>query len=139
VKTFCSPDLPRVYGDFNQLQQCLINIVFNSAAAIASVFEREPPGGYVTVDVRQRGDKGQVLIRVRDDGRGISPLDLPYIFEPFFTTKEEGYGVGLGLSTAYGIIEGHRGVIEVESSPGKGSCFTITLPSHHNPREENHG
>lgn len=145
VKTNCSPDLPRVHGDFNQLQQCLINLTFNAIAAIsAGPGDQKPAFGHLWVDARL-SDNGLVIIRVRDDGKGISPLDLPYIFEPFFTTKEEGYGVGLGLSTAYGIIERHKGRIEVDSRPGKGSCFTITLPVHvpsqinENPREESHG
>ncbi len=145
VKTTCSPDLPRVHGDFNQLQQCLINLIFNAIAAISALSgDQKPAWGHLWVDARL-SDNRLVIVRVRDDGKGISPLDLPYIFEPFFTTKEEGYGVGLGLSTAYGIIERHKGRIEVESRPGKGSCFTITLPVHvpsqinENPREERHG
>ena len=59
---------------------------------------------------------------------GISEADLPYIFEPFYTTKQEGYGVGLGLSTVYGIMERHQGSVRVDSRPGKGSTFTLQLP-----------
>jgi signal transduction histidine kinase len=66
---------------------------------------------------------------VSDDGKGISPGDLPRIFEPFFTTKQDGHGVGLGLSTVYGIIEHHNGTISVDSEPGQGTCFTIRLPA----------
>ena len=62
----------------------------------------------------------KVIIKVKDSGPGISQDDLPHIFEPFFTTKDEGYGVGLGLSTVYGIMERHNGSISVESKPGEG-------------------
>lgn len=71
---------------------------------------------------------GVIEIKVRDTGSGIPKEDLPNIFEPFFTTKKEGKGLGLGLSTVYGIIERHRGTIHVESEVGKGTSFTIRLP-----------
>jgi two-component system NtrC family sensor kinase len=70
-----------------------------------------------------------VIVVVKDSGRGISSQDLPHIFEPFFTTKNEGYGVGLGLSTVYGIIERHKGTIAVESEPENGAAFMIELPA----------
>lgn len=127
VETAASPELPRVSGDFNQLQQCLINLVFNALDAMAGNAGAGNAGS-LRVDARYTPGDRWVKIRVRDTGRGIAPSDLPYIFEPFFTTKEAGYGVGLGLSTAFGIIERHRGTIEVESREGKGSCFTINLP-----------
>ena len=65
---------------------------------------------------------------MKDSGPGISPSDLPHIFEPFYTTKNEGYGVGLGLSTVYGIMERHHGSVQVESQVGKGTTFTLKLP-----------
>ena len=66
---------------------------------------------------------------MRDDGSGIAPDILPHIFEPFLTTKETGRGVGLGLAIARGIMERHRGKIEVESELGRGTTFTLTLPN----------
>ena len=66
---------------------------------------------------------------VRDTGCGISREDLLYIFDPFFTTKKEGKGLGLGLSTTFGIIDRHKGTIHVESEPGKGTAFHIELPA----------
>jgi signal transduction histidine kinase len=69
-----------------------------------------------------------MVITVTDSGSGMSEEILPRIFEPFFTTKSEGKGVGLGLAIAYGIIERHRGTIEVESAVGRGTTFTVTLP-----------
>jgi signal transduction histidine kinase len=69
------------------------------------------------------------LIRVTDTGCGISKEDLPHIFEPFFTTKTEGQGLGLGLSMVEGIIDRHKGSIDVVSEPGKGTTFTLKLPA----------
>ena len=65
---------------------------------------------------------------VADTGCGIAQRDLPKIFDPFFSTKEEGQGLGLGLSVAYGIIARHKGVVEAQSELDKGTVFTITLP-----------
>jgi signal transduction histidine kinase len=67
-------------------------------------------------------------LEVQDDGVGIADDILPNLFEPFFTTKEKGHGVGLGLAISQGIAERHRGRIDVESKPGQGTKFTITLP-----------
>ncbi len=113
--------LPTLKGNFNQLQQCIINLIFNAIDAM-------PAGGKLYVTGRQDDEKRAVVISIRDTGKGIPEMDLPYIFEPFFTTKSEGYGVGLGLSTTYGIVEEHGGVLTVENSPGKGCTFNMTLP-----------
>jgi signal transduction histidine kinase len=67
-------------------------------------------------------------LQVEDQGQGIAAEDLPHIFDPFFTTKEVGQGTGLGLSIAYGIVEEHGGWIDVASTPGRGSLFSIYLP-----------
>ncbi len=119
--TDVAPHMPPVKGDFNQLQQCLINLIFNAIDAM-------PDGGELTLTGGYNSALSQATIVVEDTGKGIPEADLPYIFEPFYTTKEEGYGVGLGLSTVYGILEHHKGNIEVKSQEGKGSVFTITLP-----------
>jgi two-component system, NtrC family, sensor kinase len=116
-----SPSLPPVIGDFNQLQQCLINLLFNAMDAM-------PDGG--TLDISADADLPgkEISIQVKDSGPGIAPIDIPHIFEPFYTTKNEGYGVGLGLSTVYGIMERHHGSVHVESRIGKGTTFTLKLP-----------
>ena len=116
------PDIPRISGDFNQLQQCLINLIFNAIDAMKN-------GGTLAISTGYNSKENLVLISVRDTGRGISKEDLNFIFEPFFTTKNKGYGVGLGLSSAYGIIEKHKGTIVVESKLDKGSDFIIKLPA----------
>ncbi len=113
-------NLPLIKGDANQLQQCMINIVFNAADAM-------PDGGTLTLDCSHANHENEVIIRVKDTGTGIKKEDLSHIFEPFFTTKKEGYGVGLGLSTVFGIIEHHKGRVSVESEPGN-TVFMIHLP-----------
>jgi signal transduction histidine kinase len=115
------PGTPPVYGDFNQLQQCIFNLIFNAIDAM-------PDGGTINLDGRYDEDKDRVIIAVKDTGPGIPEDDLPHIFEPFFSTKDEGYGVGLGLSTAYGIMERHNGSINVENNPGKGATFILEIP-----------
>ena len=122
LESIVNPDIPPVAGDFNQLQQCVINLIFNAIDAM-------PEGGTLTLEGRFDRPASLVLVTVTDTGTGISEGDLPYIFEPFYTTKQEGYGVGLGLSTVYGIMERHKGSVEVKSMPGKGSTFTLKLPA----------
>ena len=114
--------LPSVMGDFNQLQQCVINLIFNAVDAM-------PDGGTLTIDSHYHPDTKKVSIAVKDSGLGIAPDDLAHVFEPFFTTKKEGFGVGLGLPTVYGIVEHHNGVVDVSSRQGQGTVFTIQLPA----------
>jgi len=116
------PNIPAVKGDFNQLQQCVINLIFNAIDAM-------PDGGTLNLEGRYDGQKGLVIITVMDSGPGIAAEDLPHIFEPFYTTKQEGYGVGLGLSTVYGIMQHHNGTVNVESTPGQGAAFMMQLPA----------
>jgi PAS domain S-box-containing protein len=113
--------LPRVRGDHNQLQQCVINLIFNAIDAM-------PKGGELTVSTSYNPSDRNLTIRVSDTGCGIDKNDLPRIFEPFFTTKSEGQGLGLGLSMVEGIVERHKGAIEVTSEVGRGTTFTIKLP-----------
>jgi signal transduction histidine kinase len=121
IKTDLGKKIPPVVGDFNQIQQCIINLIFN---AIDSM----PEGG--SMDIESSYDaKGKVAkIIVRDTGCGISKDEILNIFDPFYTTKKEGKGIGLGLSTAYGIIDRHKGTISVDTELGKGTVFTIKLP-----------
>ncbi|MBW1997029.1 MAG: PAS domain S-box protein, partial [Deltaproteobacteria bacterium] len=113
--------IPAIWGDQNQIQQCIINLIFNAIDAM-------PTGGTLTLESTVNPREKYVEIRVADTGSGISKEDLPHIFEPFYTTKTEGDGLGLGLSTVYGIIDRHKGTITVESQPEKGSLFTIKIP-----------
>jgi two-component system NtrC family sensor kinase len=122
----CDLDLPEASftakGDYTQIQQCLMNLIFNAIEAMAK-------GGTLTLAGGQDRERKTVWVTVADTGYGIDPEDLPRIFEPFYTTKKEGKGVGLGLSMVYGIIREHQGTIEVESEPDKGSLFRLTLPA----------
>ena len=113
--------LPPVYVDEHQIQQVLVNLVTNAVQATAA-------GGRIVISSRMGKSNGSVEIGVADTGKGIPPEFLPHIFDPFFSTKGEG-GTGLGLSVSYGIIKKHGGRITVESHPGKGTIFTVILPS----------
>ncbi|MEW6262627.1 MAG: response regulator [Thermodesulfobacteriota bacterium] len=115
------PDIPALEGDFNQLQQCVINLIFNAVDAM-------PEGGVLTLTGRHDRNRRLVSIAVTDTGPGIAPEHLPHVFEPFFTTKKEGYGVGLGLSTVFGIMNRHNAAVRVESQPGQGAAFVLELP-----------
>jgi two-component system, NtrC family, sensor kinase len=121
IETHLQHEMPTVPGDFNQLQQCMINLIFNAIDAM-------PDGGTMTIQSCFNQEKQLVEIAVADTGMGIPKEDLNYIFDPFFTTKKEGKGLGLGLSTVYGIIDRHKGTITVESELGKGTTFTLKLP-----------
>lgn len=114
--------LPPVHGDFNQLQQCVINLIFNAVDAM-------PEGGNLWLSACSGGDGGRVAIEVRDSGPGIAEAEKNRIFEPFFSTKAAGYGVGLGLSTVYGIVKHHGGRVTAANQPGGGACFTLELPA----------
>jgi two-component system NtrC family sensor kinase len=116
-------DLPQVNCDASQIQQVILNLVLNAAEATQT---RER--GAVSVRTRPSRDRQQVELLVEDNGEGIAPENLRKIFDPFFTTKPEGKGVGLGLAVVYGIIQAHDGDIEVKSTIGQGTAFTVSLP-----------
>jgi signal transduction histidine kinase len=121
IKTDFNPGLPNVSGDFNQIQQCVINLIFNGIDAM-------PDGGTLAIKSSLNANKGVVEIKIADTGSGIAKEDLPHIFDPFYSTKTEGSGLGLGLSTVYGIIDRHKGTITVDSAVGEGTVFKINLP-----------
>ena len=111
-------DLLPVSGDPGQLQQAVIALATNALDAMGD-------SGVLTIGARNDGDK--VIVEVSDNGVGIAPENLPKIFEPFFTTKEIGRGTGLGLAVCYGILTEHGGTLDVQSTVGAGTTFTITL------------
>lgn len=117
-------DLPEVECLPGQMNQVFMNLLANAAAALG---ER---GGNIWITTRPRRDGAppQVSVAIRDDGPGMTPELQGRIFEPFFTTRDVGQGTGLGLSVSYGIVQRHRGTLTVESAPGAGATFTITLP-----------
>jgi len=123
-----------VYADASMLEQVLLNLAVNSRDAMAKGGRLTLATGQVQVGKSEAllsggGRPGQhARLIVSDTGTGIAAEHLPHIFEPFFTTKESGKGTGLGLSTVLGIVEQHRGWIEVDSRVGSGTTFNIYLP-----------
>jgi len=111
-------ELLPVEGKPGELRQVLINIIFNAMDAM-------PHGGEITVKTRQ--EKDWAVICISDTGEGMTEDVKARIFDPFFSTKGA-EGLGLGLSATYGIVANHRGNLEVDSAPVKGSTFTIKLP-----------
>jgi len=123
-------DLKLAFADSNEIQQVLINLIFNAADA------SQHRGGIirvVTENIAKRDNSGQVkkvLMRVIDNGIGIPPEHLSRVFDPFFTTKPAGAGVGLGLSLCQRIILANFGTIRIDSEVGKGTAVTICLPTY---------
>ncbi|MDY6953687.1 MAG: response regulator, partial [Thermodesulfobacteriota bacterium] len=127
-------DLHIIEADRGQIEQVLLNVFINAGDAM-------PDGGQLTLRVVNTGhlDMGgrlyepkpgqYVLLTVSDTGTGMDEKTQARIFEPFFTTKEMGRGTGLGMASAYGIIKGHGGYIDVHSRPGEGTTFNIYLPA----------
>lgn len=111
-------NLPLAFVDPQQIELVLGNLVVNA-------FQAMPEGGRLMLDGKE--ENGQVCLSVRDTGCGIPPEDLPRLFEPLFTTKL--HGIGLGLATSKKLAEANGGSIRVESVPGKGSTFTLCLPT----------
>jgi len=116
--------IPTMTADPEQLQQVFTNLFLNAIQAM-------PSGGILTIRTSYSGDT--VKLEVQDTGCGISKENMSKLFTPFFTTKPEVKGVGLGLAVAYGIVQRHRGRIDVNSAMGKGTTFTIILPLNPEP------
>jgi len=123
-----------VNAEPSYLEQALLNLCINARDAM-------PQGGTVTLEVSAIRPEAHLPglsgtcppgscanISVQDTGAGIAPETLPRVFDPFFTTKEPGRGTGLGLAMVYGFVKNHDGDVKVESEPGHGARFTITLP-----------
>jgi signal transduction histidine kinase len=116
-------DLPQIFVDVRQLTQVLGNLTINACQAMKDGGKLTMDCGQLTVD-----DISWILITVKDSGVGIPPENMGKLFEPLFTTKTK--GIGLGLAVSKKLTEANGGCIEVQSEPGKGSTFTIWLPTH---------
>ncbi len=114
-----SPDLPQVSADSDHITQVLLNLLLNACQAM-------PEGGTLTLKLCPKGE--MVELSVQDTGTGIPEDQVSKIFDPFFTTKAVGEGTGLGLTVVHGIIQENNGTIRVNSIPGQGSTFIISLP-----------
>ncbi len=125
LETVLDSNLPHIQGNAGQLQQVFTNLIINAMHASTA-------GSTIMVTSRFSPALGEfggtVELSFIDHGTGIKEEHLKRIFEPFFTTKEVGKGTGLGLSVSYGIIKEHGGEINVQSTVGKGTTFTIILP-----------
>ena len=138
IETHLAPDRQTVTADRTQLEQILINLVVNARDAM-------PDGGRLNIVTStaalEETDTGQftlpagryAILAVKDTGAGMSPQIQTHIFEPFFTTKGPGEGSGLGLATVYGTVKQLGGYIQVASTPGAGTTFTISLPHTDQP------
>jgi len=118
VSVDLQPDLPPIIMDFNQISQVLMNLMINSIEAM-------PEGGKLSITTYWRPEQGQIF-EIHDSGTGILEEDKGRIFDPFFTRKPEGTGMGLSISRQ--IIEKHGALMELDSSPGKGTTFRLIFP-----------
>jgi len=114
------PEAPRVLGNSGKLQQVFTNLLLNARDAI-------PDGGRITISTA--AEDHSLIVEVSDTGIGIAPENVAKVYDPFYTTKGVGRGTGLGLAVTYGIVQEHSGHISVESVPGTGTKFRITLPA----------
>ena len=122
VVELLDPELPSLTGNAEQLTQVLMALMLNAMDAMEH-------GGQLTLRTsRDRLRSEEIVLEVQDTGIGIARDEQGKIFEPFYTTKPPGRGTGLGLSICYGIVEDHRGRIEVDSAPGRGATFRVRLP-----------
>ncbi len=110
----------KIKGSEGQIIQVLTNLIVNGAQAIEE---------FGIIEINSKDENDNVVISIKDNGKGISKENLNNLFTPFFTTKPAGQGTGLGLSISYGIVKRHKGTINVESSIGIGTVFNISLPT----------
>ncbi len=113
--------LPSTWCNPGQVNQVLLNLLMNAIQAVEA-------GGTITLRTRSLPASGEIQYEVADDGPGIPDAIRGRIFDPFFTTKPVGVGTGLGLWITYNIVDQHRGRIDLETGPGRGTTFTVTLP-----------
>ena len=113
-----------VMGDEPRLGQLFLNLLVNAAQAIRP---GDAPENHISVRTYLEGR--EVVVEVEDSGQGMSKAQLLRIFEPFYTTKPAGTGTGLGLPICRDIVEEHEGRLDVQSEPGRGSCFSVRLPT----------
>jgi signal transduction histidine kinase len=119
-------NLPLVSGNFQRLEQVMINLIQNACQALPDTQK----GIFISVHFNK--EESLIVIRVRDEGTGIPKEKLLHITDPFFTTKKDSGGVGLGLSISSKIIEEHGGTVDFESESGSGTTATIRLPADRN-------
>lgn len=115
-------DLPQVLGNAQRIEQVVVNLILNACQALPD------PSRGIELETSLDPQGGRVILRVRDEGIGIAPENLPRLTDPFFTTKRESGGTGLGLSVSAGIVKEHGGSLSFDSTPGEGTTVTLSLP-----------
>ncbi|MBF0213112.1 MAG: GHKL domain-containing protein [Magnetococcales bacterium] len=115
-------ELPDLQGNPLQLEQLFLNLLLNALESLRSRQAR------VTLDATLSEDRKWVIVRVADEGAGMTEQEMTNMFTPFFTTKGEQGGIGMGLSIVWDIVKRHEGTIQTESQPGTGTTFTVSLP-----------
>lgn len=118
--TDLSAEHDRIYCSANQIKQACIAILVNASEAVSE-------NGEITIRTRN-SDQKTVRLEISDNGSGIAPEDIPHIFEPFFSTKREARGIGLGLAVVHGIVQAHKGKVEVDSVVGRGTTISLVFP-----------
>jgi two-component system NtrC family sensor kinase len=130
-----APDLPAVFAERTQIEQVALNLLVNARQALETMIDAPaeigagPRQRIPRIAVRTWTEGRQVLMEIADNGPGIPAELKSRIWDPFFTTKAEGEGTGLGLAMVHGIVTGYDGTIEVESEPGAGTRFIVSLPA----------
>jgi len=109
-----------IYCNPNQIKQACVALLVNASEAVVE-------NGEILIKTKN-GDEDSIIFEIIDNGQGINPTDIPHIFEPFFSTKTNASGIGLGLAIVHGIIQNHKGKIQVKSEPGSGTTLSVTLP-----------
>ncbi len=126
-------NLPLITGSEDQIKQVIMNLISNAVEAMSRAQRKR-----LTIKTFSKQKEKSIQIQISDSGSGIPKDKMSKIFEPFFTTKKKSKGVGLGLSVVYGIIQEHGGNLFVDSTPEKGTRFTITLLEKLNPKTKKH-
>jgi len=121
--------LPPIKGDRNRLEQIFLNLIMNARDALDDREDREGQEFKKSLKISTKRKGDEVVVKISDNGLGMSEAVKEKIFEPFFTTKPVGKGTGLGLSISFGIVRDYDGTIEVESQEGRGTTFTLRFPA----------
>ncbi len=127
--------LSRVLAHHNRIEQVIFNLVTNARDAINEKIETTTDDQKGHILIHTFSDHRNAVLEITDNGTGIAPERMDSIFESFYTTKEMGEGLGLGLPIIQGIVKDYNGTISVKSTPGKGTCFQIIFPAHHQGAE----
>ncbi|MBU1100901.1 MAG: GHKL domain-containing protein [Bacteroidetes bacterium] len=121
---YLEDNLPTFKGSCQKMEQVLINLILNATEAIQN------GDGVISIHTKFNKEKNMVCLIITDNGCGMDDQTRRNIFDPFYTTKRDKGGTGLGLSITYGIIEDHKGIIEVDSQLGEGTTFKISIPAN---------